>query len=69
MSPGVFYLDLGFLENILNAALSVFHMGGISFYLQDCYAKEWIDNTMVFVEVEDVEPFWMELLSKDLNKY
>lgn len=64
-----FYLDLGFVENILNAGLSVFHMGGISFYLQDYYAKEWIENTMVFVEVEDVEYFWLELLSKDLNRY
>ncbi len=64
-----FYLDLGFEEQILNAGLFVFHLGGISFYLQDYYAKEWIENTMIFVEVQDVEKFWLELISKDLDRY
>ncbi len=61
-----FYSDIGFQENILMPNLSVFHNGKISFYLQDYYAKEWVDNTMVFVEVENVDSFWEELNSLDL---
>ena len=50
--------------------LSVFHSGNLSFYLQDYYAKEWVDNTMIFMEVEDVHHFWDELVALDLpSKY
>ena len=61
-----FYRDLGFKESVLTPSLSVFHSKGLSFYLQDAYVKDWIDNTMVFMEVEDVSSFWKELLSLDL---
>jgi catechol 2,3-dioxygenase-like lactoylglutathione lyase family enzyme len=64
-----FYRDLGFEENILNPKLSVFLNGDLSFYLQDYYAKEWVDNTMVFVEVEDTDLFWEELQTLDITKY
>jgi hypothetical protein len=61
-----FYRDLGFKESVLTPSLSVFHSSGLSFYLQDAYVKDWIDNTMVFMEVEDVARFWTDLLSLDL---
>ncbi len=65
-----FYQDLGFEETVLSPVLSVFRSGVISFYLQDAYVKDWIDNTMVFVEVEDVEGFWKELTGLGLtDKY
>ncbi|WP_029272968.1 glyoxalase [Flavobacterium sp. KJJ] len=60
-----FYKDLGFEEIILGPNFSVFKTEEIAFYLQDYYAKEWIDNTMVFLEVEDVESYYARLL--DLN--
>lgn len=65
-----FYKDFGFEENILSHNMSYFFKNGCGFYLQDAYLKEWIDNTMVFLEVEDVETYWTELVALDLpNKY
>ncbi len=61
-----FYRDLGFEETVLSTNMSVFKMQGISFYLQDAYVKDWIDNTMIFMEVEDVGRFWEELQALNL---
>jgi hypothetical protein len=65
-----FYRDLGFEESSLSRGMSLFKTDSIGFYLQDADVQDWIDNTMVFMEVEDVKRFWNELLSLDLpNKY
>lgn len=65
-----FYRDLGFEENILFPNMSSFKAHGLIFYLQDAYLKDWIDNTMVFMEVENIDLFWKELLALDLtSKY
>jgi len=65
-----FYRDLGFEETILSNNMSVFKMQEVAFYLQDADVKDWIDNTMLFLEVEHVEQFWEELLSLNLpGKY
>ena len=65
-----FYRDLGFEENVLTPDMSVFKTRELAFYLQDYYAKEWIDNTMIFLEVESVALFWDELTALDLaSKY
>lgn len=65
-----FYRDLGFEEHIIEPKMSVFISGSNAFYLQDYYAKEWVDNTMVFMEVVDVEQFWNELVALGLpEKY
>ncbi len=63
-----FYKDLGFEEVILDTKLSVFKKQEIAFYLQDAYVKDWIDNTMLFIEVEDVETFWQDLVSLNLTE-
>lgn len=65
-----FYRDLGFEETVLSHNMSVFKTGSLAFYLQDYYAKEWIDNTMVFMEVDNVERFWNDLVALNLpEKY
>lgn len=61
-----FYRDLGFEETVLSAEMSVFKTRELAFYLQNYYAKDWIDNSMIFLEVENVERFWNELLALDL---
>lgn len=61
-----FYRDLGFQESVLGPNLSYFHTGGFGFYLQDAYVKDWVDNTMVFLEVENVQRHWEALLALDL---
>ena len=63
-----FYKDLGFEEIILEPKLSLFKWNEIGFYLQDAYVKDWIENTMLFIEVENVEDFWQELLSLHLTE-
>ena len=42
----------------------------MGFYSQEAYVPEWVDNTMLFLEVADVEQYWAELVVLDLpNKY
>lgn len=65
-----FYRDLGFNESVLTNNLSYFRTEQLGFYLQNAYVQDWIDNSMIFLEVEDVVQFWNELLTLDLaNKY
>ena len=65
-----FYRDLGFQESILSPNMSFFNTKGLGFYLQDAYVQDWIDNTMIFLEVDDVHRYWQELLALDLtSKY
>jgi len=62
-----FYRDLGFQEVILGPNFSYFRTEGIGFYLQDAYVKDWIDNSMIFMEVDSVERYYNELLALDLH--
>ncbi|MEP7252179.1 MAG: VOC family protein [Ginsengibacter sp.] len=65
-----FYRDLGFEEKVLFPGMCLFKTSQIAFYLQDAYVKDWIDNTMVFMEVDDVDRYWNELVALDLaSKY
>lgn len=63
-----FYSDLGFEESRISHNLSYFKSEGLGFYLQDAYVKDWVDNTMVFMEINDVERFWNELVALELDK-
>jgi len=63
-----FYKDLGFEEVILEPKLSLFKKQEIGFYLQDYDAKDWIDNTMIFIEVSSADECWEELLSLQLTE-
>ncbi|KFF10549.1 glyoxalase [Chryseobacterium soli] len=63
-----FYKDLGFEEVILEPKLSLFKKQEIGFYLQDYYAKDWIDNTMIFIEVSNADDCWKELISLHLTE-
>lgn len=61
-----FYKDLGFEEIVLFHNMSLFKKEAFGFYLQDAYVKDWIDNTMLFLEVEDVQECYRELLELNL---
>lgn len=61
-----FYRDLGFEEITLAKGFSLFKTGEMGFYLQDAYVKDWLDNTMVFLEVENVDAFWSQLSALNL---
>jgi len=62
-----FYLELGFEETILGNTMSVFKMEDVAFYLQDAYVRDWIDNSMLFLEVDNVDDFWASLVALDLT--
>lgn len=65
-----FYQDLGFEERILSDDMSLFKTEHIGFYLQNYYAQDWVDNSMIFLEVDDVDRYWDELLALELpSKY
>lgn len=61
-----FYRDLGFEEATLGESMSVFKSGNLAFYLQNAYVKDWVDNTMIFMEVDNVNKFYNELSALDL---
>jgi catechol 2,3-dioxygenase-like lactoylglutathione lyase family enzyme len=61
-----FYSDLGFRETVLSPALSVFAVGGFAFYLQNAYVQDWVDSTMLFLEVEDAAQYREEISALDL---
>lgn len=63
-----FYQDLGFEENVISQNLSVFTFNLVSFYLQNAYVKDWVDNSMLFLEVEDIEFFYQKIKDLNLNR-
>ncbi|MCR5862717.1 glyoxalase [Flavobacterium sp. J372] len=61
-----FYCDLGFEEFVIDPKMSVFKMGEQAFYLQDYYAEDWVGNTMLFLEVENVDIAYREIEALNL---
>jgi uncharacterized glyoxalase superfamily protein PhnB len=64
-----FYKELGFEESIVSTNMCYFRVSDqLGFYLQDAYVKDWIDNSMLFLEVDDVTRYWNELQAMGLQK-
>lgn len=61
-----FYRTLGFAETTLGEKMCVFHREGFSFYLQDYYVEDWVNNTMVFLEVNDLADWWARVQALNL---
>jgi catechol 2,3-dioxygenase-like lactoylglutathione lyase family enzyme len=54
-----FYTALGFTVKSLGEQMSLVQVNEqLSFYLQNAYVKDWVDNTMIFLEVEDLQHHW-----------
>lgn len=65
-----FYRDLSFEEVTISNDMFVFKNENFAFYLQSYYVKDWVDNSMIFLEVEDVEYYLEEIKKLDLvSKY
>ena len=60
-----FYRFLGFEEIEILPNLCLFKTETIAFYLQNAYVKDWIDNTMVFLEMDNLEAYYQKVF--DLN--
>ena len=64
-----FYHELGFEEFSIDTKMSFFRVNSsLGFYLQDYYVKDWVDNSMIFLEVEDIEFCATELLDLGLQE-
>jgi hypothetical protein len=61
-----FYEALGFAACLLGERLAALRLGTHAFLLQDYYVKEWAENMMMHVLVEDVHAWWQHIESLDL---
>jgi uncharacterized glyoxalase superfamily protein PhnB len=62
-----FYEALGF-EKVLDADVAIFRLGGSGFILQRYYQKEWAENFMMQLMVDDLDAWWSHIQSLDLPK-
>lgn len=64
-----FYTDLGFEEYVISKDMSYFKIfETLGFYLQNAYVEDWVNNSMIFLEVNDVEQHWNELQNLGLHQ-
>lgn len=63
-----FYKDFGFEEVPISFNMTYFRMGSFGFYLQDAFVKDWIMNSMLFIEVENLNARLEEIKSLHLQK-
>jgi len=62
-----FYEELDFEVVEIGHNMTLFKVNtNLGFYLQDYYVKKWVNNSMIFLEVDDIEKCAEELLSKKL---
>jgi hypothetical protein len=62
-----FYEALGF-EKLLDASdVAIFRMGLGSFLLQSYYQKDWAENFMMQLMVDDLDAWWFHIQSLDLS--
>lgn len=65
-----FYSEIGFKILPLGDGLAELSLGPHAFLLQDFYVKDWAENSMMHVLVEDVQTWWQHIESLDLaGKY
>ena len=61
-----FYIELGFDEVSLGDKMSYFKINEeLGFYLQNYYVKDWVNNSMQFLEVDDLKKYHERV--KELN--
>lgn len=66
-----FYQYLGWEVKEISHNMSVVIINDrFSFYLQDAFVKDWVENTMLFLEIDDVPAYYQHLQSLKLeDKY
>ncbi|MFT3806640.1 glyoxalase [Arenimonas sp.] len=60
-----FYEALGF-EKLLDASVAIFRLGHGEFLLQNYYQREWAENFMMQLMVDDLDGWWTHIQSLDL---
>jgi catechol 2,3-dioxygenase-like lactoylglutathione lyase family enzyme len=65
-----FYQDLGFTQASDTDGITYFHLGNVSFLLQDFYEEEHAENFMMHLLVEDVDAWFEHVKSENIrDKY
>ena len=62
-----FYRLLGFQETWSSDKLAILQLGRFSFFLQNYFVKEWAENMVLSLDVEDVDACWASLQSLNLS--
>jgi len=62
-----FYEALGF-EKLLDSDVAIFRLGGSGFILQRYYQKDWAENCMMQLMVDDLDAWWTHIQHLDLPK-
>src|SRR5437868_13629585 len=62
-----FYEALGF-RKLLDADVAIFGMGNSAFILQRYYKKEWAENCMMQMMVDNLDAWWEHIEALDLPK-
>ncbi len=60
-----FYEAIG-LEKVMDGEVAIFNAGSGGFILQRHYQKEWAENCMMHLMVDDLDAWWDHLISLDL---
>ena len=60
-----FYETLGF-EKLLDGDVAIFGVGSSSFILQNYYQKDWAENCMMQLMVDDLDAWWSHIEGLDL---
>jgi uncharacterized glyoxalase superfamily protein PhnB len=60
-----FYEELGFTKE-LDGEVAIFRLGANSFILQNYFQKEWAENFMMQLMVDDLDAWWTRIASLDL---
>jgi len=64
-----FYEALGF-EKVLDSEVAIFNAASGGFILQRGYQKDWAENCMMQLMVDDLDAWWVHIQSLDLqNKF
>jgi catechol 2,3-dioxygenase-like lactoylglutathione lyase family enzyme len=61
-----FYQDIGFTLASEGGGVAYFHHQNVGFLLQDFYVKEFADNLMMHLLVEDVDAWWDKMQSANI---
>ncbi len=63
-----FYTDLGFSMGSDENGIAYFHAGNCSFLLQDFYEKEFAQNLMMHLLVEDIQSWHQQILANNISE-
>ena len=61
-----FYEAVGFQKLLDSSDVAIFRAGSGGFILQRRYHKEWAENCMMQLMVDDLDSWWAHILSLDL---